>query len=94
MASFSAEDEKHAVQHQEEGGTATDAAKIHSLEEKGQLVTLDNGLSEGAVAAELSHLSEAEQKKIIRKIDWRVIPLLTFLYLIAFVDRTNSEYLS
>ncbi|KAF1817470.1 putative MFS transporter [Eremomyces bilateralis CBS 781.70] len=35
------------------------------------------------------NLSEAEQKAAIRKVDWRVVPLLTFLYLVSFIDRSN-----
>lgn len=32
-----------------------------------------------------------EQKRIIRRVDWRVVPLLTFLYLVSFIDRSNSK---
>ena len=32
---------------------------------------------------------DEEVRKIRRKIDWRVLPLLTFLYLISYVDRGN-----
>lgn len=31
---------------------------------------------------------EAE-RKVIRKLDWRLIPWLSLLYLISFLDRTN-----
>ncbi|KAF9533276.1 putative MFS transporter [Crepidotus variabilis] len=34
-------------------------------------------------------ISENEKQKILRKVDWRLIPLLTFLYLVAFIDRSN-----
>ncbi|KAH8647377.1 major facilitator superfamily domain-containing protein [Xylariales sp. PMI_506] len=30
-----------------------------------------------------------EEKRILRKVDWKILPLLSFLYLIAFVDRSN-----
>lgn len=30
-----------------------------------------------------------ETRKIIRKIDWRLIPLLTLLYFLTFLDRVN-----
>lgn len=33
--------------------------------------------------------NDEEVRRIRRKIDWRVLPLLTFLYLISFVDRGN-----
>jgi hypothetical protein len=33
---------------------------------------------------------EAEAKKILRKVDWRLIPMLTLLYVLSFLDRSNS----
>lgn len=30
-----------------------------------------------------------EAKKVIRKIDWRLIPLLMLLYTLTFLDRVN-----
>ncbi|KIW01334.1 hypothetical protein, variant 1 [Verruconis gallopava] len=40
-----------------------------------------------------AHLSPQEkaalEKKLIRKLDWYLIPWLSFLYLISFLDRTN-----
>lgn len=32
---------------------------------------------------------EASEKKLIRKIDWRLLPILGALYSIALIDRTN-----
>jgi len=29
------------------------------------------------------------EKRIVRKLDWRLIPWLSLLYLISFLDRTN-----
>lgn len=37
--------------------------------------------------------TDQERKKIMRKIDVRLVPMLGCLYLIAFLDRGNSEYL-
>jgi len=34
-------------------------------------------------------LSEAEEKKLWRKIDLRLLPILTLLYLLSFMDRGN-----
>lgn len=31
---------------------------------------------------------EAE-KRLLRKLDWRIIPVLWLLYMLAFLDRTN-----
>ena len=35
-------------------------------------------------------LSDAEKKKVLRKLDWVLVPQLTLLYLLAFLDRSNS----
>lgn len=32
---------------------------------------------------------DVDEKKVIRKIDWRLIPLLTLLYTLTFLDRVN-----
>ena len=34
-------------------------------------------------------IDPAVEKKLIRKLDWRLIPWLCLLYLISFLDRTN-----
>ena len=40
---------------------------------------------------DLVTISPSEENKILRKIDWRVIPILTFFYLLSFIDRSNSK---
>lgn len=35
--------------------------------------------------------SDMSEKKIVRKLDWRLMPLLTIIYLIAFLDRGNID---
>lgn len=35
------------------------------------------------------HVDPAAEKKIILKCDYRVVPPLTILFLLAFLDRTN-----
>lgn len=32
---------------------------------------------------------DVETAKVLRKIDWRLLPMLSFLYLLAFLDRSN-----
>lgn len=46
----------------------------------GGLRTVEVGLDVDQIKDTIE-LSEAEQKKILRKVDWHLIPLLTFLYL-------------
>lgn len=31
-----------------------------------------------------------DEKKLLRKIDWRLLPPLTFLFYLSFLDRSNS----
>lgn len=31
------------------------------------------------------------EKALIRKLDWRLIPSVTILYLLSFLDRANGE---
>lgn len=33
--------------------------------------------------------TEAEEKRVIRKVDWLLLPILTILYLLSFLDRSN-----
>lgn len=40
----------------------------------------------GVTAASFAHLDE---KKILRKMDWHLIPMLALLYLLSFLDRGN-----
>ncbi|KAH8670795.1 MFS transporter [Xylariales sp. PMI_506] len=37
----------------------------------------------------LANFTEEQRKQVIRKVDMRLIPMLTFLYLISFLDRSN-----
>lgn len=32
---------------------------------------------------------DVETSRVLRKIDWRLLPVLSFLYLLAFLDRSN-----
>ncbi|KAF7555164.1 hypothetical protein G7Z17_g2366 [Cylindrodendrum hubeiense] len=37
----------------------------------------------------LNTFPEDHKKKILRKVDWRLVPMLVLLYLIAYLDKTN-----
>jgi hypothetical protein len=50
-----------------------------------------SGTGERVLALELP---KEEERRILRKVDWRLVPVLSLLYLIAFVDRSNSMYLA
>ena len=40
-------------------------------------------------AAERYEIDAEAEKKLLRKLDMRVLPVLWFLYMLAFLDRTN-----
>ena len=35
-----------------------------------------------------------DEKKLLRKLDWHLLPCLTTLFFISFIDRSNSTYFS
>jgi hypothetical protein len=35
--------------------------------------------------------TEAEERAVVRKVDWVLIPILTLLYLLSFLDRSVSS---
>ena len=52
-----------------------------------ELYTIENGATEVAI-----DYTPEETRRILRKIDYRLVPLLGVLYLLAFIDRGNSRY--
>jgi hypothetical protein len=63
----------------------TEGQKIEDLGEKG------TNLSNSSGDLENGHMeySEAEAAAVLRKVDYRLVPLLAVLYLISFIDRSN-----
>ncbi|KAK3658394.1 hypothetical protein LTR56_001805 [Elasticomyces elasticus] len=49
-----------------------------------ELATVDKGYTDVIV-----ELSPEEGRRILRKIDFRLVPVLSLLYLVAFIDRSN-----
>jgi hypothetical protein len=37
----------------------------------------------------LASFSDEQKKTVLRKVDWRLVPMLLVLYLISFIDRAN-----
>jgi hypothetical protein len=54
------------------------------------LRTVDAGLAADEVVAD-KDFDHKERVRILRKIDYRLVPLLAVIYLIAFIDRGNSK---
>lgn len=38
------------------------------------------------------HFDPAAERRVVRKIDLRLMPLVMFLYLLAYLDRSNIGY--
>ena len=68
------------------GHDAYDAVHTEDSTAKGELATLDAGYTESDVTADLP---PAEGLRALRKVDYRLVPLLAVLYLVAFIDRSN-----
>jgi hypothetical protein len=43
----------------------------------------------GLDASNLPNYDDAETKRVLRKVDYRLVPMLVLLYLICFVDKGN-----
>ncbi|CAH0057708.1 unnamed protein product [Clonostachys solani] len=56
--------------------------KIESVEDQLETAASDDN-------NELIQYDEKETKAILRKVDWRLIPMLTLLYVLSFIDRSN-----
>lgn len=83
--------EKDAVNpHQSTAVTELGRANDGTLAQSVDLSKLDEGAAlmmefEG----ELDDISEGEYKRILRKIDWHLLPLMLLLYFVQFADKTS-----
>jgi hypothetical protein len=68
------------------GHDAHEAVHAKDSAVNGELVTLDAGYTESDVIVDLP---PAEGLRALRKVDYRLVPLLAVLYLVAFIDRSN-----
>ena len=68
------------------GYNAHQAVHTEESTAKSELATLDAGFTESDVIADLP---PAEGLRALRKVDYRLVPLLAVLYLVAFIDRSN-----
>ncbi|KAL1845501.1 hypothetical protein Daus18300_014515 [Diaporthe australafricana] len=60
-----------------------------SMDEKPMGKTVENVGDTDSHSMESASWDESTTKKLIRKIDYRLIPFLALLYLLSFLDRTN-----
>lgn len=59
----------------------------HVEEGKAGFPAEDEG--KGSSSNDFIHYDDAETKKVLRKIDWRLLPVLGLLYLLSYLDRGN-----
>ncbi|SCO84588.1 related to putative tartrate transporter [Fusarium oxysporum] len=68
-----------------------DIEREFSRDEKSRI--MHNEHAQGGLSQEdadfLNNFPEERKKAVIRKVDWRLIPMLVLLYLIAYLDKTN-----
>jgi hypothetical protein len=63
----------------------------HSLSEKDDIVHVEDGKSAPDSKLYNPHVdvSGIDERALMRKVDWRTVPWLSFLYLLCFLDRTS-----
>lgn len=73
--------------------TATNDVKVEteSEERKIEKVVDKKEGSESELEANAIDYDGPEARRILNKVDWRLVPVLSLLYLVAFIDRSNSE---
>lgn len=54
-----------------------------------QLEQVHNGNLTPEEASFLASFSDEQKRVVLRKVDWRLVPMLLVLYLISFIDRAN-----
>lgn len=76
---------------------------LKAEEKQDESITEKEQVSKSALVTDEPEISDAEEarrmiesytpeeaKRILRKVDYRLVPLLAVLYLLAFIDRGNS----
>ena len=56
--------------------------------------TPDGGTKEGEKMETAANQIDTLEQRVTRKVRWRFIPLLLFLYIIAYIDRNNLGYIA
>lgn len=77
--------EKNLEQGNRRSGSLSQDAKALGLR------TVEAGLEADQVIKD-ADFDAKERRRILRKIDYRLVPLLGVIYLIAFIDRGNSKF--
>lgn len=68
--------------------TAAVVMGAHEMPVEKEVVAIEHIESVASDASDIVYDDKATQR-LIRKIDWRLLPFLALLYLLSFLDRTN-----
>ncbi|KAI0078355.1 MFS general substrate transporter [Panus rudis PR-1116 ss-1] len=71
------------------GSSSTEKERVEYVEEKNSLDNVETGVKEAEVEPATSWAGTPEEKRLVRKLDWRIMPMACILYLFAYLDRTN-----
>ncbi|KAI9835273.1 MAG: hypothetical protein M1819_002417 [Sarea resinae] len=74
-----------ALFHQKKQRSASATDEVKDLE----AIRLENVGTDGEEVRQPYHFSAEDEKRVVRKMDWRIPPLVSFLYLLSFLDRSN-----
>jgi len=61
------------------------------VDDKVAINDLDNGSSDVESTGSFTNPTGINEKKLLRRLDLKLLPPLTLLYLLSFLDRSNSK---
>jgi hypothetical protein len=67
------------------------ASRRDSVGKKGSIDEKIENIEASEETVMMPDFTEEDKKRIMRKIDFRLVPMLAVLYLVSFLDRGNSE---
>jgi len=71
---------------------STDIKRDETYDNRVEDVAEKTSHSSGEIDSQDVELDESESARVLRKVDMRLVPILSLLYLVAFIDRSNSEF--
>lgn len=81
--------------HEKPAFVALTDSPVPSSDHGSQENKLEKGAFYDGAASDIgSTLSSADEKKLLRRIDWRLLPLLAAMYVIKTIDAQNVSRLS
>ena len=80
--------EKNDVKSSSSSTTSADEKALVSEVERAESANARTQSSDKVYNAHID-TSEVDERKLLRKLDWWLVPWLSFLYLLSFLDRTS-----